>query len=158
MSTGPVRDHVTFTTARFNATEVLPHFINPCCFGEDCARWLVAGLRARGWEPADPWQEDWGWQTDGRRGRRIFRIDVALVPEDVPEWLVHLDEHAPFLARLRGAAGPPLLPDLARDVHALLAAAPDIGGVRWHFGDRFTAGKDGGAGDPLAPRSAAETG
>ena len=67
-----MRSHVTFKTPRFNQTEVQPHFINPCCFGEDCIFWLIAELRERGWaDLTDPWQEDWGWQTSGQRdGRR----------------------------------------------------------------------------------------
>jgi hypothetical protein len=44
-----MRSHVTFKTPRFNQTEVQPHFINPCCFGEDCIFWLIAELRGRGW-------------------------------------------------------------------------------------------------------------
>ena len=37
-----MRSHVTFTTRRLNQTEVHPHFINGCCFGEDSIAWLVA--------------------------------------------------------------------------------------------------------------------
>lgn len=33
-----MRSHVTFMTRRFNQTEVKPHFINECCFGEDALR------------------------------------------------------------------------------------------------------------------------
>jgi hypothetical protein len=44
-----MRSHVTFTTRRFNQTEVKPHFINDCCFGEGCLAWLIGELRARGW-------------------------------------------------------------------------------------------------------------
>jgi hypothetical protein len=63
-----MRSHVTFRTPRFNQTEVHPHFINECCFGEDCIAWLIAELRARGWtDVTEPWQEDWGWQTSGER-------------------------------------------------------------------------------------------
>jgi hypothetical protein len=43
-----MRSHVTFKTPRFNQTEVQPHFINPCCFGEDCIFWLIAELWERG--------------------------------------------------------------------------------------------------------------
>jgi hypothetical protein len=37
-----MRSHVTFKTPRFDQTEVQPHSINPCCFGEDCIVWLIA--------------------------------------------------------------------------------------------------------------------
>lgn len=128
-----VHDHVTFRTARFNQTDVQPHFINDCCFGEDCARWLVGELRLRGWsDVVDPWQEDWGWQASGARGARKYLISIALVPEDEPEWMIHAEEHVGLLARLRGGSGAPLLPSLLRDIDALLHAATDIGDVRWH--------------------------
>ena len=43
-----IRTHVTFRSTRFNQTEPRAHFINPNCFGDDCAEWLVASLRSRG--------------------------------------------------------------------------------------------------------------
>jgi hypothetical protein len=97
-----MRSHVTFTTRRFNQTEVKPHFINRCCFREDCLAWLIGELRTRGWSDlTEAWQEDWGWQTSGTRDGRRYLLSVGLVPEDQPEWLVHITERAPLLDRLR---------------------------------------------------------
>ena len=144
-----VRTHLTFRTRRFNQTEVHPHFINDCCFGEDCVAWLVGELRARGFpEVGEAWQEDWGWQTGGERDGRRYLVSVDLVPEDTPEWLVHVSESVPVLARLRGAGGAPVTPPLVQALHAALASAADITEVRWHFDDEFTAGASGGAPAP----------
>ncbi|HEX7077046.1 MAG TPA: hypothetical protein VF363_01360 [Candidatus Eisenbacteria bacterium] len=66
-------------TRRFNYTEVQPHFINPCCFGEDFAAWLaaeLAPLAARGFEISEPIQEDYGWGLWVARAKT--RIWIAL--------------------------------------------------------------------------------
>jgi hypothetical protein len=154
-----MRSHVTFKTPRFNQTEVQPHFINPCCFGEDCIIWLIAELRERGWaDLTDPWQEDWGWQTSGQRDGRRYLLSVGLIPEDTPEWLAHIHERPPLLERLRGRGELIVLPRLAPALHQVLRAAPDISDVRWHFENVFRRGGSDGSADPSAARSAGETG
>jgi hypothetical protein len=153
-----VRTHVTFRTTRFNQTEVRPYFINPNCFGDDCAAWLVAGLRERGWDDvSEPWQEDWGWQTSTARAAHKYLISLGLMEDDEPEWLIHVQEHTGFLARLLGKADPSALRDLVLAIHDVLTSSPDINGVRWHFEDLFMRGKSVGEADPLAARSAEES-
>lgn len=154
-----MRSHVTFKTMRFNQTEVQPHFINPCCFGEDCIFWLIVQLRERGWSDlTEPWQEDWGWQTSGLRDGRRYLLSVGLIPEDEAEWLVHIQERPPLLDRLRRRGELLVLPRLAPALHQVLRTAPDISEVRWHFEDAFRRGRSDGAADPAAPRGAGETG
>jgi hypothetical protein len=153
-----MRSHVTFKSTRFNQTEVRPHFINPCCFGEDCIAWLIAELRGRGWDDlTDPWQEDWGWQTSGQRDGRRYLLGVGLLEEDDPAWLVHIQERAPLMERLRGRGELRVLPRLAPSLHEVLRAAPDISDVSWHFEDVFRRGGSAGAADPASPRGAGET-
>lgn len=152
-----MRSHVTFKTPRFNQTEVRPHFINPCCFGEDCIAWLIAELRARGWtDLTEAWQEDWGWQTSGERDGRRYLVSVGLIPEDEPEWLVHITERAPLLDRLRGRGALTVLPKLGPSLHEVLRSAPDVRDVAWHFEDAFRRGMSAGAPDPATPRNASE--
>jgi hypothetical protein len=152
-----VRTHVTFRTSRFNQTEVRPYFINPNCFGDDCAAWLVSGLRERGWaDMSEPWQEDWGWQTSTARDGHKYLISVGLMEEDDPEWLVYVQEHTGFLTWLRGKAGPSALRELVLAIHEVLTAGSEAGQVRWHFGDMFMRGKIVGGDDPLAPRTTGE--
>jgi hypothetical protein len=152
-----MRSHVTFKAQRFNQTEIGAHFINSCCFGEDCIAWLIAELRNRGWRDlTEAWQEDWGWQTSGRRGERRYLLGVGLIPEEEPEWLVHIQERAPLLDRLRGRGELIVLPKLAPALHEVLRAAPDIREVRWHFEDVFMRGQSTGAIHPSEPRGEGE--
>ena len=148
-----MRSHVTFKTGRFNQTDVQPHFINPCCFGEDCIGWLVAELRARGWNDLTaPWQEDWGWQTSGQRGGRRYLLSVGLIPEDEPEWLVHVTERAPLWDRLRGRGALTVLPQLASAIHEVLRGASDVRAVTWYFEEELRRGGGSGSEAPNAPR------
>jgi hypothetical protein len=57
-------DGITVETEMFEHREVKPHFINPCCFGEDFAAWLkeqIAGLKGDGFRFSEIIQEDYGW-------------------------------------------------------------------------------------------------
>jgi hypothetical protein len=59
-----MRDELTVETDLFEHWEVKPHFINPCCFGEDFASWLrdnLSTLTANGFLFGEPIQEDYGW-------------------------------------------------------------------------------------------------
>ena len=147
-----MRNHVTFKTTRFNQTDVRPHFINDCCFGEDCIAWVIAELRARGWtDITEAWQEDWGWQTSGERDGRRYLLSVSLVPEDEPEWLVHVTERPPLLDRLRGRGRLVVLPRLAPDLHEVLRAAPDVREVAWYDEEELRRGGARGAATPGEP-------
>ncbi|HYX67548.1 MAG TPA: hypothetical protein VE825_00325, partial [Terriglobales bacterium] len=55
---------ITVETDIFEHRHVKPHFINPCCFGEDFAAWLreqLSTLSSSGFVFSDPAQEDYGW-------------------------------------------------------------------------------------------------
>jgi hypothetical protein len=136
---------------------VRSHFINECCFGDDCAAWLVDALRAQGWrDVSDAWQEDWGWQAGYEQQGRKYLISIGLIPEDEPEWLVHVQESRSLFARVTGRLGPSVRQDLVLAIDAALQREPDIRDVRWHLEDVFLRGRSTGAPDPLVPRSSAE--
>ena len=51
-----------FESEAFNYTEPKESFINPCCFGDDLARWLMGELtRQQIGVDDEPGQEDFGW-------------------------------------------------------------------------------------------------
>jgi hypothetical protein len=79
---------ITVRTDLFNYTEVKPHFINPCCFGEDFAQWLrdrLLPLESSGFEFSDSIQEDYGWGLWARKGKDSFWVSVGPMGSDGPE-------------------------------------------------------------------------
>jgi hypothetical protein len=95
-----LRDQITVTTDLFEHRQVKPHFINPCCFGEDFAAWLkaeLAPLRDAGFELSEPVQEDYGWGLWASRGKDPFWIALGYCgegpTEEPAEWVVSVDYH-----------------------------------------------------------------
>jgi hypothetical protein len=99
-----IRSHVTFVTTLFNATEVRDYFTNDCCFGDDCATWLIEKLHVQNelQVDAEPVQEDWGWCFGTKAGQRSFLIGVGLYEDDdVPNrWLVFIDSQLDSVKRM----------------------------------------------------------
>jgi len=93
---GGERDfNVVVETDAFEHREVRPHFINPCCFGEDFAAWLRNGLGrlpGLGLELSDPIQEDYGWGFWASRGKDSFWVALSYAgdgPQEAPgEWVI----------------------------------------------------------------------
>lgn len=92
---------ITVETDLFEHREVKPHFINPCCFGEDFAAWLrqeLAPLAKDGFEISEPIQEDYGWGFWVSHGKDGFWIALSYVgngpQEEPPEWVVSVDYDA----------------------------------------------------------------
>jgi hypothetical protein len=86
---------IMIETDLFEHREVKPHFINPCCFGEDFAAWLKRELLCSsnvGIEFSEPIQEDYGWGFWGTRGKDRFWIALSYVGDGTQEapaqWVV----------------------------------------------------------------------
>jgi hypothetical protein len=77
------RTVVTFTSAVFNTTEQKPYFINPCCFGDDVAVWLIEQFRERGMvTDEEPGQEDFGWYVTFRANNMPHWFLFSFRPSD----------------------------------------------------------------------------
>ena len=100
---------ITIQTDLFEHREVKPHFINPCCFGEDFAAWLkqkLAPLANKGFEISEPIQEDYGWGLWVSRGKDPFWVALGYCGEGAQEepaqWVVsvHYDPGLNVIKRL----------------------------------------------------------
>lgn len=96
-------DHITVETDLFEHREVKPHFINPCCFGEDFAAWLKQELSLfpeLGVELSEPIQEDYGWGFWASRGKDRFWIALSYVgdgPQEGPaQWVISISDDPGF--------------------------------------------------------------
>jgi hypothetical protein len=92
-------DHgITVETEMFEHREVKPHFINPCCFGEDFAAWLkeqIAALESSGFKFSEIIQEDYGWGFWAWHGREPFWVALSYVfdgPQEAPaQWVISVN-------------------------------------------------------------------
>ena len=126
---------ITVETDLFEHREVGPHFINPCCFGEDFGRWLkgqLADLRASGFELSELIQEDYGWGFWANHGSDPFWIALTYCgsgPTDGPaQWIVSV-EYDPGLNLVKRLLHRPDRQALAlvrRRIRETLSTAPGI--------------------------------
>jgi len=86
---------ITVETDMFDHREVKPHFINPCCFGEDFATWLKERLSHSldsGFDLLETIQEDYGWGFWTRHGPDRFWVAISYVgdgPREAPaQWVI----------------------------------------------------------------------
>ena len=139
-----MRTHVTFLSNAFNRTEERENFINPHCFGEDLARWMIPRFTDTHLtvEP-EPCQEDWGWEAfvtcDGKGfivGIGPYELDGEL------GWLCFVESRSPLYKKLVGATDASEQQRVCAAVHSVLASAPEIRDIRWHTKDNFTKGNE----------------
>jgi len=90
-----MEEAITIETDVFEHREIKPHFINPCCFGEDFANWLiqqVSPLGSVGFSLSEPIQEDYGWGFWASHGKDAFWVALSYVgdgPQEPPaQWVV----------------------------------------------------------------------
>jgi len=88
----------TVETDLFEHREVKPHFINPCCFGEDFADWLrdqLSPLTDSGFVFSVPIQEDYGWGFWASREKDRFWLAISYVgdgPQEAPaQWVLSVN-------------------------------------------------------------------
>jgi hypothetical protein len=71
-------------TTKFEHEHPQPHFINPCCFGEDFADWLrqrALSLQDSGFTFSTVIQEDYGWGFWSYQSGDSFWIAVSYIGE-----------------------------------------------------------------------------
>ena len=141
-----LRTHVTFVTDLFNIEEEKEYVINPNCFGDDLAQWLIDRLRlALTKIDPEPTQEDWGWCFSASINQRNFLIGIgAYKDEDTPStWLVFIESRLSWLSKkLRGQSDDSDLLALARELDRALNSEPRISGIRWHLKENFVRGNE----------------
>lgn len=122
----------TVESDRFEHRIVQPHFINPCCFGEDLANWLreqLRGLSTRGFEIDEPLQEDYGWGFWLRKEKSKFWLALSYVgegPTEAPaQWVVSVT-HSGILAFLLGRVDSDSIRTIEENINAAIAASDDI--------------------------------
>lgn len=137
---------VTFKSSAFNMSEPKEYFINPCCFGDDVARWLAEQLRSRGYQAAQvPGQEDFGWYLRFSVSGIEHCFVIGHRPDDnngEGVWIGWLERSRGFVASLLGARTRGIQPAAVRAIHEILSSSPQMRNVRWHFRSDFDSGRE----------------
>ncbi len=150
------RTVVTFESSAFNMTEPKEYFINPCCFGDDVANWLISELRKRGMKTDEkPGQEDFGWYLNFEVTGVGHTFVIGHRPTGNSEqgtWIGWLERNRGFIPSLFGGRKRDIYASAVEAIHKILSSSPQIRHVRWHFQNIFDKGyEDRGASLPQSP-------
>ncbi|HZQ19589.1 MAG TPA: hypothetical protein VFA90_12775 [Terriglobales bacterium] len=144
-----VRTFVTFRSGKFNISESKPHYINPCCFGDDVAEWLVQRLKEVG-VPVDEkiGQEDFGWYLGFESATTKYHFVLSYNPDGY--WFGWLERQRGFMASALGLRRKDISTDATVIIHSALTSSNHISNVRWHLErDAKTLIEHQGAATPL---------
>jgi hypothetical protein len=155
-----MRTLVTFKSDAFNTSETKDYFINPQCFGDDVAKWLIQELSARGFQAdSEPHQEDFGWYLTFRAGGAQHDLVIGFRPSDASSdrcWIGWLERKRGFLGSLLGGRNRGVQAAAVGAIHEILSRSPEIREVRWHLRTEFDRGNAASAldgPDALPPRN-----
>ena len=146
-----MRTLVTFRTRLFNTETPRDYFINDCCFGDDCAKWLAERLAREGVGEVDaaPLQEDWGWEFRVTTARHRLWVMVGSSSDEPDTWLVWVHSTLPRLKRWLGSSDDEDRMSVCAALDRVLKASPEIDAVRWHVMKHWMEGRaEAGAGSP----------
>jgi hypothetical protein len=147
-----IRTIVTFKSTAFNMTEPRDYFINPCCYGDDVAKWLMIELRKRGIQSDEkPGQEDFGWYLNFHVPRTDYTLVIghrAGEGHDEGTWIIWLERRRGLMRSLLGSRKRGIQLPAVDAIHSILSSSPQIRDIRWHFQRGFEKEKDGGASTP----------
>ncbi|MGA9670826.1 MAG: hypothetical protein WBQ94_16565 [Terracidiphilus sp.] len=136
---------VTFESSAFNTSEPKDYFINPCCFGDDVAKWLIERLHCKEYQAADmPGQEDFGWffTFDASGIEHCFVIGHRPGNEETEGvWIGWLERSRGFVSSMLGGRKRDIHPNAVRAIHEILSNSPEIQNVRWHIQRDFDTGQ-----------------
>lgn len=130
-----MRTEFQFRSKLFNITVPGDHFINPGCYGDDVAEWLIRRLNEAGVKTsAKPGQEDFGWYV-------TFVVDgveywgfVGFQPNDIASgdcWLGWIERRTGLLGSIFTGRRRNVLPEAVDVINSILTSSPEIHDLRW---------------------------
>lgn len=137
--TSKIRTAAIFDSDAFNLTEPKDYFINPICFGDDLALWLLGKLEERDFViDKKPGQEDFGWYI-------LYEVDgipycVVIGGYEETRWWIEIERHLGFLGSLTGGRKRNISDAAVKAIHDILATAPEIKNLAWYGGAEFKKG------------------
>ena len=131
-----IRTVVTFNSTAFNMVEPKDYFINPSCFGDDVAKWLIDELRKRGVKTDEqPGQEDFGWYLNFEitgKGHTLLIGHRPTGEREAGTWIGWLERNPGFVGSIFGGRKRGIQPSAIEAIHRILSSSALIRVVRWH--------------------------
>jgi hypothetical protein len=131
------------------------YFINPCCFGDDVAEWLIRELRKQGMGTDEmPGQEDFGWYLNFEAAGVGHTFVIGHRPNgetEVGTWIGWLERKRGMMGSILGGRRRGIQAFAAQAIHKILTGSPVVRDVRWHFQRDSDSGNEHGALSPFTP-------
>jgi len=128
-----------FESQAFNQTEPKESFINPCCFGDDLALWLMGELEQHGVDVSDePGQEDFGWYFEFTTGGEKYCLVISSDGEG--EWALVVERACGLFASLLGGRHRNVGRSGLDAIGEVLANSDRIENLRWLAWEEFRKG------------------
>ncbi|MGD1090803.1 MAG: hypothetical protein ABSB35_02295 [Bryobacteraceae bacterium] len=122
-----------FKSKAFNTTIEREYFINPGCFGDDVARWLITQLRARGQVTDEKLgQEDFGWHFTFEAAGVKHQAVLGHRPgsnDDEGEWICWIERKAGLIGSMLGRREH-ITPEAVEAIYGILSSSSSISEVK----------------------------
>jgi len=124
-----VQNCIIFKSSAFNTSIQREYFINPSCYGDDAARWLISELAARGIATdKTPGQEDFGWFFRFHAGGADHNVVIGFRPGCYGgdgEWICWV-ERKTGLAGMALGKRKDIKPAAVKIIQDILVASPTV--------------------------------
>lgn len=128
-----------FRSSYFNTKVSQDYFINPSCFGDDLALWIIEKLRQKGIVTgATPEQEDFGWYVTYIINSKEYCVVVGFQPNDVFRgdcWIGEIERHGGLFDSLLGGRHRGIETEAVEAIDSILKSAPEIHDLEWRYRD-----------------------
>jgi hypothetical protein len=130
-----------FLSDHFNISVPRDHFINPGCFGDDLAAWMIGKLKERGIETSSaPGQEDFGWYFTFTINNVQHCVVVGFQPNDIERgdrWIGWIERSPGLIGSILGGRSRGILPEAVELLDEILRSSPDIHELTWHTQESY---------------------
>jgi hypothetical protein len=129
-----IRNCTVFKTSAFNTTVQKDYFLNPSCFDDDAARWIMVELGILGIHTDDaPEQEGFGW---------YFRFDAAGIRHNAVigyrpaayggegEWICWVERKTGLMGKML-KMDKNITPEAAKAIQDVLSSSPAVKVVKF---------------------------
>jgi hypothetical protein len=129
-----IKNCTVFKTSAFNTTVQKDYFLNPSCFGDDAARWIMVELGIRGIHTDDaPSQKDFGWNFTFAAAGVNHTAVIGYRPGAYGgegEWICWVERKAGLMGKMLRMARD-IKPEAAKAIQDVLSSSPAVKVVKF---------------------------